>query len=469
MLFLLAACIGATSLLPSTSLGLVVDFVALLGAIALLTLRSGPAVVAFCAAVIPTGLAARQFLAVHVAGGASIDPTLFLLILLACAALARPRLGEWRVFYLALGVAFAVGLATGLVKHNSAFEIARDISGMLPLVAFALAESSIGSAAAARKVIASSLAGLAVFSAAMLLLASFRFPAVDQLLQSYWHGRPRLYFHNSYLLPPFVGAALATCLTGRRKRLLFLVLAVCFLLAAVLSVTRQVVAWSCLAIVMALLVSLRTTIGGGVRNALASALLVTALLLSILVLTNSFPSTSSAMDGEGYVSRLVERTAALVEDLSDPTSGRAVSIQEAWGKDMEAFPLGDGLGTLFPNPWASTSYNEARTTGFQPVVDNLALTVLGKLGLLGLVAYGILFALFGRIAVRCWRALRSNPADVLVRFGLLLPLFATPLLLLLSFGQSFMFNSPITIAIAVLFGASSRLAADFRIPRRVKN
>jgi uncharacterized membrane protein YbjE (DUF340 family) len=80
--------------------------------------------------------------------------------------------------------------------------------------------------------------------------------------------------------------------------------------------------------------------------------------------------------------------------LSDWDSGRLLSYRLAWEElnNIRTLLLGDGLGRLFLIPWSD--FRGARIGGYQPGVDNTALTLLGKMGILGVI---IFYWLLGRM------------------------------------------------------------------------
>jgi hypothetical protein len=424
--------------------------------------RAGFFLVGFFAAGIPIRLAATQFMTVSISQAdiqIGLLP-LFLLVALAAKHGTSPLRG-WGVFYAALGAAVVFGLYIGLSHDNPNFEIFRDLGGLIPLFSFGLAIWAIQTKDEALSALWGLFAGLLAFAILMGLSACGLVPPLAREVESYWHGISRLYFHNSYLLPIFAGAAATAATVSARRRMVLLGLIGIFGLAAVVAVNRQVAFLTAAAIIGGFLLGLRLlprerAVGD------AGLVLVTMVLLALLVypvVAPLFYAHSSSRGG--YAERLAGRYVDLVQSPTMSNQGRFISVRQAAEQAKVSFPEGDGLGALFANPWSSTSYNNARYTGYQPVVDNLPLTVLVKLGLVGAAAYALLFVLIGRTARRCWKRLRAESmtrVSELRVLGLAAGVIAFPVLIVLSLGQAFMFSSEVVIALGILNAVADRLS-----------
>lgn len=452
----LLACGVAVAEKPSYTIAAFAGATILVAA-GLITRRALLLCVAGFAATVPTGIASGGIIPLPL-----IDIGWLALVGLGLVTLRSREpsasIKRWNTFYWILTAAVLVAVLRGIIDANPSLEITRGLLLLVPIASFGLGERAIGTRRDALAVGKALTIGIVTFSAIICLLGVIAIPRISSEITTYWQGHARLYFHNSYLLP-LGGGALSAAYVGRMRRRPLLLLGIALIaMAAILSVTRQVVALTIAALVIGALVGASRP-GSHDRpiRILAVVFAITALAFVAVAYVGTLSQTTNS---ESPGTRLATRFIGLVEN-TDATAGgdtgRYESTRLAWRQDKSALPLGGGLGMLFQNPWSTKTYNNSHYFHQQPYVDSLPLAVLGKLGIIGFAAYLLLFWRMGQISHDCFRILRvpsrSRDSDLV----LLLGMFATPTLAVLSLFQSFMMNSAILVAIGLLYASANQI------------
>ncbi len=432
-----------------------IGVVALLGVVAFFvaaTKRVVLALVAALAVVVPTGTASNMIVKLPLVDIGWV--ALFGLIGVAMLP-GRASLRKWNSFYFSLAVAVIVSLVVALLRGNYSLEISRGLILLLPVLSFGLAECVISSRRDALMVANALCLGVVIYAAFICFIAVYPVHAINSNLALYWQGETRLYFHNSYLLA-MVGGAFSTLLVSSHKhRGRFLVVVGLVLTASVLSVTRQVAALTVLCVVAGVFIGIsQGSFSSRMVKRMGFTIVLVAIVIAAIAYTESQPSSHS---GSGSTTRLVSRFVTLAQGSESSTGGdvgRYQTYELAWRQDTQALPFGGGIGMLFENPWSTRQYNSAHYYHKQPLVDSLPLAVLGKLGVLGMLAYALLFFAMWQVSKDCYRYLKRSKLQS-SSLPALLALFATPVLAVNSLLQSFMMNSAILVSIGLIYASAN--------------
>lgn len=390
----------------------------------------------FCAAAIPHGMAAKHAMALRLASVPFHPLDLLLLLCLAgwaAAAVAHlmraPALLAvfWRrhrkllLPFLALMGMVLVGAGIGLLRANGVWNVARDLRSASYYLVFPVALLWVNTPRERRRVVLAILLGLLVFSLLCIAGTSTSLgEPLRKVVVEYWSGgQARFYFHNHYLLVFALPWVLFGVLRARSwpARLGSGALVVLFTAALLLSATRNLIVSTAGAAITAPLV---LCLAVGCRRA-ASLLRGRVRVGSIVVILLAFGLSAGGWTllthhAATPIPTLSSRFSTLKNPARQDSSfrGRLVTYRDAFVDSLEAPVLGRGLGTLFRVPWSKLSYRPVHREGYQPVVDFLPLTVMGKSGLVGV----LLVAWFGvALLRRHWRSLveaRSESAQLLL-------------------------------------------------------
>jgi hypothetical protein len=414
---------------------------------------------AVLATAIPIRLAAQQLFVLPF----QVSYAIVALLLLIIVSIQRPRgtAKPWAAFLWALVAASTVALAVGEVKGNIPYEYGRSYVGFIPLLAFPFAAWGIPETIQARAVAKWIIVGTAIYAIFICVLANHNISDWNTVIKDYWRGETRLYFHNSFLLPVIAGVSSSLAVGGRHRAPLWWLVTALMLGASVYSVTRQIIALTALFIIFGcLLGAVSSPIG---KRAIRSYVLALVTLLVIGCGYFYLASAETASISQGsFSSRLAARIVNTTNQSTHGagTQGRLESISLAWHQAEESFPLGDGLGALFANPFA-TFFPNTRYYDKQPIVDSLLPTLLVKLGLLGVLAFSILFWKMYQIWRRSLRVIRQRDGLIASRDSvLLLAIFTIPAIAFLSIGQTFIGYSEIMIAFALILVAADVASQD---------
>ena len=394
----------------------------------------------FFGAAVPHGMAAKNAFAIPVAGvpfhpldhllGFALGAWGLALIgrLLRTPELAIGFVRSHQRLLVPFGLAVAVAVvsaAIGLLRDNEVWNVARDLRAMSYYLVFPAALALVRKPSHARRVVLLLLAGLVIFSLLCVIGATTEVGRpLREIVESYWHGgRARFYFHNHYFLVFAVPYVFYRGLVDRRLAVqgLCLALLVLFIATAFLSSTRNILVSIAGAVIMVPMLSVVPRLRPVLRGVLTWPHIRRAAV--VLLLSGSLGGVAwlgIQSRAQGEVPALSERFGVLRDaPLRDSSlRGRVVTYRQALEDVARAPILGGGLGMLFRVPWSKASYRPTHKEGYQPVVDMLPLTILGKSGLIGLMVVGA----FGLAVLRRqWQALAGSrrASDTILLMALL--------------------------------------------------
>lgn len=213
--------------------------------------------------------------------------------------------------------------------------------------------------------------------------------------------------HTDAFIPLCVGSVLYLLVLGmERKKLHYIVLAGALSLMVIMTKTAALVA---LAVVVATAV-----LYGRINRLIMPALILGALCiigLAVIAFIDTDIAINLLLGGEA--AEAVGIQSGEFVGFSGTTQWRWLWWTIIWNDTMQMAPFwGQGFGSDITGPflvaWLGPEYGDP--TGYARYPHNIMVTVLGRLGFIGVAIFGMLFVATGRFVIRFCRSYFSSPA-----------------------------------------------------------
>ncbi len=345
--------------------------------------------------------------------------------------------------FIGIGVFYAI---VGLKNGHEVWDVGRDIRSLLYYSTYYMVWNSLTDRQDIERLVRLFIIGSVVYAIEihLLFLLPMSVPFKANYI-SYFHGQSRFLFTNSFVF--IFTVPLLFSLSIHRPRISYIFGLLISLSAVLLSLKRSLV----IAVVLAIISYVFLTFN---RKYLPVALAI--LILSLVGLVTVINQDSGSIYRPTRFAELASERVNLARILTDKglREGRFFSYKLAALAIKKDRYLGSGLGTLFEIPWAIKGYNFTRVEGYQTAIDNVPLTLLGKMGVMGLlIFYWINFRFLSKLRY-LYMSIISN--ENIKRFVRCL-MIAVPFYLMTTLFEAFLLTSRFIIVFSALLAIVERL------------